>query len=351
MKPVWKVYSLADAYAPRPPVEYAIDGLLAIPSLSIIYGAPGTLKTMLLIDLAACVVGGSPWLPPLPGKPGAGRPVKQAAALWIDLDNGVRAMHERIGSMGFSRNLLQNDPLFYVSMPSPWLDASNIAQVLRLAQLALHLKARLIVLDNLRTISGQIEENSAGMGTVLSNLRRLSEETDAAVCVIHHQRKSVGGKRRGRAGDSLRGHSSIEGAIDLALLVAREENSDAIELKATKVRGASVLPFGAVFTYKHRPGTKELAEAKFFGIRVEDLKSDSAIRRVVLEIVGASGGINQGNLVSAAKADLDKVGAPRIKGQINALVSQGKLVVLTGVRGALLYSLPKVDPFDAAMMP
>lgn len=341
----WKIYTLADAFAPRPALQYAVDGLFALPSLTIIYGAPGTLKSMLLIDLAVCVVGGIPWLPPLPGRPGTGRAATQSAVLWADLDNGIRTMHERIGSMSFARDLQETAPLYYVSMPVPWLDALNFASVSQLIQLAQALGVQLIILDNLCTISGRADENSAQMGTVMSNLRRLSEDTGAAVCVIHHQRKSNG--TLGRAGDTLRGHSSIEAAIDLALLIEREENSSDIELKATKVRGADVLPFGATFTYKHRPDTRELVEAKFFGMEVEDLTSDTAIRRTVLELVTANTGINKGDLVIAAKAELD-VSKTRIRGQINKLVSQGKLSTISGTHNAILYSTSKIDPLDDA---
>ena len=47
----WHLYSLADAYAPRSPRRYVVDGLLPYPSLSVVYGGPGSLKSMLLADL------------------------------------------------------------------------------------------------------------------------------------------------------------------------------------------------------------------------------------------------------------------------------------------------------------
>lgn len=61
----WKLRSLADAYRPRPPLYYLVDGLLPAPSLSIVYGGPGSLKSMLLADLCVCVASGQPWLQPI----------------------------------------------------------------------------------------------------------------------------------------------------------------------------------------------------------------------------------------------------------------------------------------------
>ncbi len=111
-------------------------------------------------------------------------------------------------------------PLYYVSMPVPWLDASDPLQVDLLVARLDKLAARLLVVDNLGTVLGEADENSAEMARVMSNFRRLAEHTGAAVVILHHQRKGNGFK--GRAGDTLRGHSSIEAALDLALLIQRE---------------------------------------------------------------------------------------------------------------------------------
>ena len=64
----------------------------------------------------------------------------------------------------------------------------------------------------------------------MAHLRQLSERVDGVVIPIHHQRKDHG--NGGRAGDRLRGHSSIEAAVDLALLVEREEVSSEITIKS-----------------------------------------------------------------------------------------------------------------------
>jgi len=337
----WQIYTLTDAYAPRLPVQYVVQGLFPLPSLSIVYGAPGCFKTMIMGDMAACVAAGLDWLLPLPEKDDdTARATLKVPVLWCDFDNGPRTMHERIEAVARARDLSPETPLYYVSMPNPWFDASDFESVQYLGDLARRLGAQLIIIDNLRDIAGGVEENSAGMGDVMSNLRRLSEDTQAALVVIHHQRKESGAA--GRAGDTLRGHSSIEAALDLALKIEREEHADTVQLKATKARGADVLPFGAVFTYEWREGTTELAKVKFFGLPVEDLASDQAIRRAILETVKATPKANKGDLAGAVKEWLPDVGINRIRSAVDYLASEGKLTVAKGERGAYQYSLPEV---------
>jgi hypothetical protein len=336
----WHVYTVADAYAPRPPITYLVQGLLPLPSLSIVYAPPGDFKTMLMADLAAAVVAGDDWLPPRPNKPATvKRETTQAGVLWLDFDNGPRTMHERIEAVARARDLDPDDPLYYVSMPNPWLDASDFDSTLYLMDMVERLDVQLVIIDNLRDVSGRVEENSSEMGNVMSNFRRLAEDSGVAVVIIHHQRKSSG--FNGRSGDTLRGHSSIEAALDLALLIEREQHANQVEVRATKVRGADVLPFGAVFAYDHKQGTTELARVRFYGVEVEDLSSDKAIRRTVVELVKETDALNKTELTDQAKEICTEAGVNRIRSQIDALVAEGKLVVKSGAKNAKLYYPPE----------
>jgi len=294
---------------------------------------------MLMADLAAAVVAGEGWLPPRPGRPGNARDTARAGVLWLDFDNGPRTMHERIEAVARAHGLEESDPLYYVSMPNPWLDASRFENILYLIDLVDRLQVQLVIVDNLRDVSGRVEENSSEMGNVMSNFRRLAEDTGAAVIIVHHQRKSSG--FNSRSGDTLRGHSSIEASLDLALLIEREEHADQVEIKATKTRGVDVLPFGAVFAYDHKADTTELSKATFYGVEVEDLSSDKAIRRTVIELVKEIDGPNKTELTDQAKSICAEAGVNRIRGQIDGLVAEGKLAVRTGARNAKIYRLPE----------
>src|SRR5690606_1388399 len=109
----WEVRSLHHARQERPPLVYLVDKLIPLPSLTIVYGAPGSLKSMLLSDLCCCVAAGTPWLAPMPGdsvKPGLTLKTTQAPVLWIDYDNGVRYVDERFDALSKAHGLSPDDP-------------------------------------------------------------------------------------------------------------------------------------------------------------------------------------------------------------------------------------------------
>lgn len=305
-----QIFTMKDAYTPRAPLAFAVSGLFPLPSLSIFYGAPGTLKSILLAYFAGCVSSNKNCL---------NRDVTQSPVLWIEADNGRRRTHERFAAIGRALDLTEDAPLYYVSMPTPWLNAGSDQQICDLINRVKELGVKFICIDNLGLISGGADENSDDMITVMSNLRYVAEETGAAVVVIHHQRKGI---NNGRAGEQLRGHSSIEGAIDLALHVKREENSNVVMLSSTKTRDVDVEHFGAEFRYEHKPGTTELLEACFVPFEVEDVSSERAIEAVLIDIMKNNNDFTQKEAVTAAKEKL-RAGVNHIRCVWNRLKNAG----------------------------
>lgn len=267
----WTTSTLADAYQQVEPTKFLIDGVLPIPSLSIVYGGPGSLKSMVLADMALCVAAGKTWLDPLPNDvhniPGITFKTHQVPVMWMDFDNGPRRSSERFGAIGRGHELPPDTPFRYLSLPTPWLDASNVSQVIEMEKWVRYHKSQLIFIDNLSLISGNTDENSGQMSQVLSRLRWLSEVSQSAVIIIHHQRKSNGTTAAAgvRKGETLRGHSSIEAMLDMALLVERSGREDAVLITPTKVRDYQDFEsFGALWTFEHVPGTKQLASGRFW---------------------------------------------------------------------------------------
>jgi hypothetical protein len=65
-----QIYTLEEAFKPRPERQYVVTGLISLPSLTIVYGPPGGLKSFVVADLAICVSAGILWLAPLPEQSG-----------------------------------------------------------------------------------------------------------------------------------------------------------------------------------------------------------------------------------------------------------------------------------------
>lgn len=313
----WNIRTLKDAYQYREPTEYVVDKFFARGSLNIVYGAPASMKSMLLADLAACVAGGLEWLPGSLDN-GRGVPTVQQPVFWLDMDNGTRRTDERMEAVARGHELADDAPLSYVSMPTPWFDVSSLDSLIYLKTLIRSMGAGLVIIDNLGLITGEIEENSAAMAMVMGYLRQIAEGTNAALIVVHHQRKGGNGSAGTRAGDSLRGHSSIEAAVDLALLVMREPGGDKVLLRDTKTRGVPVPHIGGQFMYNHRAGTNDLEKAWFVGAIARS--DEDGLRLIVQDVVEAErDGIGKELLIDRVRSELGS-SAPGVN-KVRAIVA------------------------------
>jgi hypothetical protein len=343
----WEFYTLKDAFDDRPELTYIVEGLIRVPSLSIFFGAPMTFKSMLLADMAACVAAGDTWLPAETDyDKKVQRGTIKSSVMICDFDQGRYETHDRIEALARARELTGDDDGFhYVSIPDPFLDASNKEHIRGLEERILKEDpdTRLLIIDNLRLVSGNIEENNAEMSVVMSNLRSLSDAIQAAVVVIHHQRKQK--QFKGRPGDALRGHSSIEASLDLAVLVEVTQK-DVIELTPTKCRFGRLEPFGARFTYTSRGQSQRLKTASLKGLLGAKVRESKEVQHVILEVVKDNPGINQGELHEEVDARVPTGASLEVvKSNVLALKKEGRLVRRKAkTKNAWLHFLPGEDP-------
>ena len=285
----WQIRTLKDAYKERDPTRYIVDKFLATHTVNIVYGAPGSYKSMIMADMCVHVAAGLNWLPSSNG----GVEVEKTPILWVDMDNGSRKTDERFDAFGKAMNLPDDSEIYYVSMPQPTLIAHDFNSMSVLKNHVLEIQAGIVVIDNLGLITGEVEENSAKMAQIMGNIRALAESTGAAFVVIHHQRK--GGAGQSRSGDALRGHSSIEAAVDLSLHVVREEDTSRITIRSTKTRGVDVPPLTADFDFEHYPGTNDLQKAWFYG--VDKRRGENPVRDMIIYYVEAHEKITKTRLI------------------------------------------------------
>lgn len=336
----WRWLTLADAYAERPEREYIIEKLLPVPSLTAMYGAPGGLKTMLVLDMVMATLSGEPFLDPLPGmervSPFATSP---CGVMWVDVDNGERRSLDRMKALGRARNIPENAPLYFVSFPTPPFVASNQDSVDFIIESAVMGEVKLIIFDNLGTISGGADENSAQMVEVMSGLRKIAERVNCAVVVIHHRNKGSAIGNNARKGNALRGHSSIEGALDLALLIEREEGEDVITIESTKTRDIPVWPFEAMWTYT-QDESGELTAGRFYGLgrpEKDDESRPAGERAYEYILISLDDAISQSDI--AAKCKGAKIGRNATLTALEQLERDKLVEVSRGERNAKIYQL------------
>ncbi len=333
----WRARTIADAIAPRPHAAHFVDKILREGSLSIVYGAPGSLKSLLLMDMMACIVSAQPWLAPLPGQRLDQEvfPTSRVPCLWIDYDNGQDLTDERFQALAATYNIAPDAPLSYYSIALPWLDLSKAENALYFIGLIQRTGAKVIVIDNLGLVKGGASENTDEMQPVMSHLRQIADVTRSAIVLIHHQRKSAAGADAtggARRGETLRGYSGIEAACDLILHVERPAREDFVVITPTKVRRAK--PFesiGALFSYQSADGDV-LTEARFWAWPTDDAKTllAKSIKATILDMLGANPGCNQSKLVEHvadwfAAAGQKKPGRDTIRGIIKQMSANAEI--------------------------
>jgi hypothetical protein len=319
--------TMQDAYQSIEPLVYVVEGLITAESLTILYGDSGAMKSLLLADLAVCVSGGFKFLDQFC--------TLQGPVMWLDWDNGKRRTNNRFGAFGRARGLPADAPLYYYSMPSPTLDGANQSHVAALYARIMSHGVRLVIIDNLGLVAGSADENSREMAQVIKGFRWLSETTGAAFIIIHHQSKDSTGFKK-KAGDKLRGHSSIKAGVDVALYVTRDMDgeipSPEVNVFAPKQRDFDVKPFGARFEHTSRQ-VGLLETARFVSIdflseqTIQKNRRNTELENKILDALGS-----QTMSVNAIK---NKLGcrAETIHPIVDDMVSRGVIVTTPGTRG------------------
>lgn len=194
---------------------YVIKGLVAPGDVACVFGSPGAGKSVIAPHLAYAVA---------QGRPAFGMRTKQGGVFYVaaeapaDLRQRVKALKGAHGdALMFSlvegvADLLQSD--------SPDLKALREAVETQ--------RPAIVIIDTLAMACPGLEENDAqGMNQVVQMARSLTE-WGAAVILVHHSTK---------ADDATpRGHSVLNGALDMALHVRKVDDSPIVRGRLTKNR-------------------------------------------------------------------------------------------------------------------
>ncbi|HEY9039722.1 MAG TPA: AAA family ATPase [Roseovarius sp.] len=217
-KPSTLTFLTPDECEASPARKYLIKGLLAEKDVACIFGAPGAGKSLIAPFLGYMLA---------QGNEAFGMRTKAGGVFYVASEDShgmrgrVKALRKAHGSAqtfklveGVSNLLIKESPDYFA------LKEAVKAE-----------RPALIFIDTLAMAFPGLEENSAeAMGRVVAVARSLTR-WGAAVVLIHHDTKSESG--------TPRGHSLLNGALDVALHVKRDAEAGIIRGKLTKNRNGS----------------------------------------------------------------------------------------------------------------
>jgi hypothetical protein len=225
------------AYQPQPPTEWLVEGLLSKGSVNLLVGEGGSKKTYAMLDMAVCLAQGLGWL---------NFTTRQANVVWVDEESGSNRMKKRLSQVMSAHQSPPELPFYFTSLAMYNLrTAEHVGQLMLKAW---EVEAGLIVIDALADVMPGADENMVrDVVPVFQGLRKVADQTGAAVVVIHHANKSGG----------YRGSTSMHGAVELMLQVHSKKNTTFIEFQSVKTRDTGMVNFAAQIHFEPGEGEAE----------------------------------------------------------------------------------------------
>lgn len=187
--------------------EALIKGFIREQEAVCLYGEPNGGKSFLALDWALCVATGKPWLDTYE--------VKQGPVIYMAGEGGA-SLQIRVEAWMKHHGIPAIHGAYWQTRPLPLRDEETIEEIQdALDYFApemyqgekedMRLPVQLIVVDTLSQFMMGGDENGPDMALFVSNCRRLSQNNNTAVLIVHHTNKG---------GLQERGHTALRGNVD-----------------------------------------------------------------------------------------------------------------------------------------
>ena len=194
------------------PVEWLVESIIPKRSFVALYAPPASYKSFISLDLAEAIATGRDWM---------GYKIPKKGAVLYICGEGHGGLGARVKACKIQNKSPDGANLYIIraqlnlrSSPEDFAELLNAINDL-IAEIDEQLE--LIILDTLMRMSGGgfNENSSEDMGGFITQAGKLQEIFECALMVIHHSGKDVT--------KGLRGHSSLLGAVDTELEIARQD--------------------------------------------------------------------------------------------------------------------------------
>lgn len=227
------------------PVEWLIESVIPKRAFVALFAPPASYKSFIALDIAEAVATGREW---------CNNSVKKGVVIYI-AGEGHGGMGARIKALRQMNNTPDGSDLYVIraqiNLRSSVEDFNRLVLSIQKLIHDLGRPVDLIVLDTLMRMSGAAfnENASEDMGAFITQTGKIQAFFACALMVIHHTGKDV---QKG-----LRGHSSLLGAVDTELEIARQEG-------ITNTSDSAVIGNAIVSVTKQKDG----ADSIQFGIEI-----------------------------------------------------------------------------------
>jgi hypothetical protein len=198
----------------RPWPVWRVRGVLPQTGLAVLYGAPGTGKSFLILDLLMAITMGEPWF---------GFATKPCDCLLVPLE-AAGGLRQRIEGWKAKTGKTVSDRLKFLDEPFDLGAKEQVDALIKVAP-----QNGIIAIDTLSAATPGLDENSSrDRSRTIAKARQIACDTNSLVLFVSHSGKE---EEKG-----LRGHSSLLGALDTNIKVTRTKGSNARKLLVEKVK-------------------------------------------------------------------------------------------------------------------
>ncbi len=226
-----------DRHANYLPMEWAVENTVPAVGVGVYFGDGNVGKSFLGLDLLDHVKRGTAWF---------GRHVLQGGAMYIcaeghaGLDSRLKALYDtRPVNSKFESIAVRGDlPVFG---EKPVIAAKKIEEMIQACSKESGQPVRVVVLDNLSLMEGNIDENAGGgMTAIFGALGQVARKLKLVFLIVHHATKD---------GKSYRGTTAIRNSADFVLKIVEDSATGIRTISADKLRDA---PKGDLVHFKLR---------------------------------------------------------------------------------------------------
>ncbi len=183
-----------------PPIRWRVRGVLPAEGLAALFGASGSGKSFLALDMAAAIAEGREWF---------GHRVTQAPVIYAALE-GEAGFRLRVAAWEAAHGRDLPTGMHLLMQPFRLTDPDDVRDLSAVVP-----PGAVLILDTLNRAAPMADENaSKDMGQILDAAKRLQAAFGGLVLLVHHSGKDLA---RG-----MRGHSSLHAALDAAIEVNRD---------------------------------------------------------------------------------------------------------------------------------